>query len=169
MSVANVESAPVSATEHRASFFRQSGWLMIANIAGGALTWGLHLRGKRLEPGEYSEFGAWRTWAMIIPTMPLQMVLAQQTAKALATGRQRELASLIRWFWLGTFGLWLLAAGVSFFQQGELLRILKIESSTGLWLMLVACLLNVWLFIFSGVLQGKQNFLWLGWAMMLNG
>lgn len=169
MSVANVESAPVSATEHRASFFRQSGWLMIANIAGGALMWGLHFLAKRLKEGEYSEFGALLTWAMILPTMPLQMVLAQQTAKALATGRQRELAGIIRMFWLGSFGLWLLAAGVIFFQQAELLRLLNIQSATGLWVMLVACLLNVWLFIFSGVLQGKQNFLWLGWAMMLNG
>lgn len=169
MSVANVESAPVSTTEHRASFFRQSGWLMIANIAGGALMWGLHFLAKRLKGGEYSEFGALLTWAMIIPTMPLQMVLAQQTAKALATGRQRELAGIIRMFWLGTLGLWLLAVGVIFFQQAELLRLLNIQSSTGLWIMLVACLLNVWLFIFSGVLQGKQNFLWLGWAMMLNG
>lgn len=169
MSVANLESAPVSATELRASFFRQSGWLMIANIAGGALMWGLHFLARRLEEGEYGTYVTLLTLAMIIPAMPLQMVLAQQTAKALATGRQRELAAMIRLLWVGTFGLWLLAAGVIFFQQDELLRILKIQSSTGLWLMLVACLLNVWLFIFSGVLQGKQNFLWLGWAMMLNG
>ena len=69
---------------------------------------------KRLEEGEYGTFGALLTVAMVIPTMPLQMVLAQQTAKALATGRERELASMIRLCWLGTFGLWLLAVGVIF-------------------------------------------------------
>lgn len=169
MSVANVESAPVNSPEHRGSFFRQSGWLMIANIASGALMWGLHFLARRLEEGEYGTYVTLLTLAMVLPTMPLQMVFAQQTAKALATGRQNELASIIRWFWLGSFGLWLLAAGVIFFQQAELLQLLKIQSATGLWIMLVACLLNVWLFIFSGVLQGKQNFLWLGWAMMLNG
>ena len=61
---------------------------MIANIAGGALMWGLHFLAKRLKEGEYGAFGALLTVLMVLPLMPLQMVFAQQTAKALATGRQ---------------------------------------------------------------------------------
>ena len=41
------QNKSVPATEARANFFRQSGWLMIANIAGGALMWGLHFLAKR--------------------------------------------------------------------------------------------------------------------------
>jgi O-antigen/teichoic acid export membrane protein len=155
--------------EARGNFFRQSGWLMIANIAGGALMWGLHFLAKRLEKGEYGTFGALLTVLMVLPLMPLQMVLAQQTAKALATGRQRQLAGMIRLMWLGTFLFWLLAMVVIFFQQGNILKLLQIKDSVGLWIMLVACLFAAWLPIFSGVLQGQQNFLWLGWSMMLNG
>jgi len=32
----------------KGSFFRQSGWLMVANIAGGALNWGMHFLQKAL-------------------------------------------------------------------------------------------------------------------------
>ncbi len=142
---------------------------MIANIAGGALMWGLHFLAKRLEKGEYGTFGALLTVLMVLPLMPLQMVLAQQTARALATGRQRQLAGMIRMMWLGTFIFWLVAMVVIFFQQDNILKLLQIKDSVGLWIMLVACLFAAWLPIFGGVLQGQQNFLWLGWSMMLNG
>lgn len=142
---------------------------MIANIAGGALMWGLHFLARRLKEGEYGTFGALLTVVMLLPTMPLQMVLAQQTAKALATGRERELAGTIRLLWFGTFILWLLAAGLVLFQQENLLKLLQINNPVGLWITLAACLFALWLPLFSGVLQGQQNFLWLGWAMMLNG
>ena len=42
--------------------------------------------------------------AMCVPNMPLQMVFAQQAARALATGRERALAGMIRLAWLGTLG-----------------------------------------------------------------
>lgn len=142
---------------------------MIANIAGGALMWALHFLARRLQAGEYGTFGALLTVVMVLPTMPLQMVLAQQTAKALATGRERELAGMIRLVWLGTFLLWLLAAGVVLFQQESLLKLLQINNPVGLWITLVTCLFAMWLPLFGGVLQGQQNFFWLGWAMMLNG
>lgn len=142
---------------------------MIANIAGGGLMWGLHFLARRLKEGEYGTFGALLTVVMVLPTMPLQMVLAQQTAKALATGRTRQLAGMIRLVWLGTLILWLLAAGLVLLQQESLLKLLQINSPVGLWITLAACLFALWLPMFSGVLQGQQNFLWLGWAMMLNG
>ncbi len=163
------QNKSVPATEARANFFRQSGWLMIANIAGGALMWGLHFLAKRLKDGEYGTFGALLTVVMVLPLMPLQMVFAQQTARALATGRERQLAGMIRMMWLGTFVIWLFAMVFVFFQQDNILRSLQIKDSVGLWITLVACLFAAWLPLFSGVLQGQQNFLWLGWSMMLNG
>ena len=70
---------------------------------------------------------------------------------------------------MGTFILWLLAAGLVLFQQENLLKLLQINNPVGLWITLAACLFALWLPLFSGVLQGQQNFFWLGWAMMLNG
>ena len=83
------QSAPPK-TGPGSAFFRQSGWLMIANIAGGVLMWALHFLARRLKEGEYGTFGALLTVVMVLPTMPLQMVLAQQTARGLATGREAE-------------------------------------------------------------------------------
>ena len=69
--------------------------------------WAVHLLNKKIPESEYSVFGVLLAVAMFVPNMPLQMVFAQQTARALATGRERELAGMIRLAWLGTFGLWL--------------------------------------------------------------
>jgi O-antigen/teichoic acid export membrane protein len=151
------------------TFFRQSGWLMIANIAGGAVMWGVHFLARWLKDGEYGTFGALLAIVAVLPAMPLQMVFAQQTAKALATGRERELAGMIRLVLAGTFGIWLAAALLVFVQQEYILRLLQINDALGLWIMVVSCLLGLWMPIFFGVLQGQQNFFWLGWSMMLHG
>jgi len=164
-----IEGPSVSAEAHRATFFRQSGWLMIANIAGGVLMWGVHFLSKKIPPAEYGVFGTMLAVAMCIPTMPLQMVFAQQTAKALATKRERELAGMIRLVWLGTFGVWLVSSAAVLFWQGRILERMQIANPVGLWITLAVVLLSLWVPMFSGVLQGQQNFLWLGWTMMING
>ena len=43
------------------------------------------------------------------------------------------------------------------------------SSPFGLWITLFIVLLSLWMPMFWGVLQGQQNFLWLGWSMMVNG
>ena len=98
-----VEPAPVTAAAHRASFFRQSGWLMFATVAGGMFMTAVHFLSNAMPEGEYGQFVAFLSVAMFIPAMPLQMVLAQQTARALALHREHELSGLIRAAWLGTF------------------------------------------------------------------
>jgi len=178
---------PPPAAAQRGTFFRQSGWLMIANIAGGALMWGLHFLAKKLEVGEYGVFGFLLAAVAVLPTMPLQMAFAQQTAKALATGKLGELVGMLRAVWLGILVVWLIGAVVVFFQQEQILRILRDTQLAALpgvdltnaahptghvvaiWLVVFSCLLSLWMPLFFGVLQGRQNFLWLGWAMMLNG
>src|SRR5258705_12267626 len=83
---------------------------MIANVAGGVFMWAVHFLSKRVGPGEYGVFVACLGAAMVIPSIPLQMVVAQQTAKALATNRERELTGMIPLIWVGTFLLWLVGA-----------------------------------------------------------
>src|SRR5206468_655355 len=109
---------PAAATTQRATFFRQSGWLMIANIGGGIMMWLVHFLGKTTGPREYGAFIAFLSVAMVIPNIPLQMVLAHQTAKGLATHREAELSGMVRMVWLATFILWLLACVGVFFAQG---------------------------------------------------
>src|ERR1700744_3186387 len=77
-----------------ADFFRQSGWLIIAGIIGGAMMFFVHFLNKIMPDGDYSAFGVLLMVVACVPTMPLQMVFAQQTAKALATGKERQLARM---------------------------------------------------------------------------
>jgi O-antigen/teichoic acid export membrane protein len=162
----NVQNPPMTEAHHRATFFRQSGWLMIANIAGGALMWSVHLLNKFIPGGEYGHFVALLTVAMLLPTIPLQMILAQQTAKALAVHRERELSGIIRMFLLLTALVWLIGSVVVLVLQRTILEHWQMNSPLGLWVTLVVALGSLWMPIFAGVLQGQQNFLWLGWTMM---
>ncbi|HNR71376.1 MAG TPA: hypothetical protein PLV05_05425 [Verrucomicrobiota bacterium] len=165
------QTPPANTAAHRASFFRQSGWLMFATIAGGLFMTAMHFlsKARALPEAEYAQFGVFLAVTMFIPSMPLQMVLAQQTARALALGRGQELSGLIRAAWLGTFLLWLAAVAGVWFFQGPILAQWKITNPAALWLTMPVLLFTVWLPMFYGVLQGQQNFLWMGWSMISNG
>ena len=163
----NPASAPAAAHQH-AAFFRQSGWLMIASIGAGGLFYLVHLLSKKISVAEYGAFGVMLAVAMCVPNMPLQMVFAQQTARALATGRERALAGMIRLAWLGTLGLALLLAVVVLLWQHQILTAWKLPSTTGLWITMAVVLLTFWFPMFLGIMQGQQNFFWLGWVNILN-
>jgi O-antigen/teichoic acid export membrane protein len=164
-------STPVipAAPHQHATFFRQSGWLMIANIGGGGVFYLVHLLSKKISVAEYGAFGVMLAVAMCVPNLPLQMVFAQQTARALATGRERALAGMIRLAWLGTLGLALLFTVAVALWHRQILTAWKLPNEAGLWIMLGVVLLSFWLPMFQGLLQGQQNFFWLGWAVILNG
>lgn len=153
----------------RSSFFRQSGWLMIANIAAGMMMWAVHPLAKKMPDAEYAIFGALLSLVMSIPTMPLQMVVAQQTAKALVTGERARLAGITQLLLGGTFMLWLIAAVIIGLFNVEIIRAWKITNPAALWMTVPVLLLSFWLPILWGLLQGRQNFLWLGWTMIVNG
>jgi O-antigen/teichoic acid export membrane protein len=168
MAEANHPTGPASPHQH-ATFFRQSGWLMIANIGSGVLFYAVHFLSKRITPAEYGVFGVMLAVAMCVPNMPLQMVFAQQTARALATGRERALAGMIKLAWLGTFGLALLfAIGVLVWRE-PILAAWKLPDMAGLWITMGVVMLSFWLPMFLGLMQGQQNFFWMGWDNILNG
>ncbi|MGO9199338.1 MAG: lipopolysaccharide biosynthesis protein [Limisphaerales bacterium] len=155
--------------EHRATFFRQSGWLMLANVVGGALTWAVHPLSRKIGPEEYGLFVTFLGLVMfLVPPGPLQLVMAQQTAKALATDKQGELAGMTRMVWLATFLLWLVGAAVVFIRQDYFLALWKVSNPAGLWLTALVVLFSLWVPLFQGILQGQQNFLWFGWSIVSN-
>jgi len=169
MSLVNTDtSIPLTAPAHRSSFFRQSGWLMIANIGGGAFMWAVHFLNKRLPAGQYGEFGVFLAVLMLLPNIPLQMVLTQQTAKSLATNNRSQLSGIIRMFLLGAALVWLVGSIIVLYFHNDILAHWKITNSAGLWITLVIMLFALWLPMFWGMLQGSQNFLWLGWSMIAN-
>src|SRR5678816_2237180 len=108
MPAVKTETSPIMQDPQRASLFRQSGWLMIANVGGGFFMWAVHFLNKFVPPGEYGDFGVLLAVVMLVPSIPLQMVLAQQTAKGLAINRPDEVSGVFRLIWMGTTGLWLI-------------------------------------------------------------
>ena len=161
--MSDAKSPPQPAPQPHATFFRQSGWLMIASIGGGMVFYLVHLLSKKITEAEYGAFGVMLAVAMCVPNMPLQMVFAQQTAKAQLNGRERALAGMIRLALLGTLAVvLLLAVGVGLWQT-QIMAAWKLPSLAGLWMTVLVVLLSFWLPIFLGLMQGQQNFLWLGW------
>jgi O-antigen/teichoic acid export membrane protein len=169
MSEATNESIKTVDHKPHAAFFRQSGWLMVAAVGGGAMTWGVHFLSKSIPESQYATFGTLLMVVACLPTMPLQMIFAQQTARALATGRERQLAGMIRLAWLWTFVLWALAAAAIFIFQKQIVAGWHLPDATGLLVTLPLILASLWLPMFSGVVQGRQDFFWLGWATIVGG
>ena len=166
---AKAEAIPTVDHKPHAAFFRQSGWLMVAAIVGGLLTWGVHFLNKVIDPAEYSTFGVLLVVSSCLPTMPLQMICAQQSALALAKGRERQLAGMIRRACLWTFLAWALGAGAVFVFQKEIVVGWHLPNALGLWVTLVLVLVSLWAPMFNGLLQGRQDFFWMGWSVITGG
>jgi O-antigen/teichoic acid export membrane protein len=169
MSTAKTGILPTIDHKPHAVFYRQSGWLMIAAIGGGLLTWGVHFLAKAVDKSQYAAFGTLLMLIACLPAMPLQMVFAQQTALTLATGRERQLAGMIRLAWLWTFMVWLAGATMVLVFQKQIIAGWHLPDAAGLWITLLLLLFSLWVPMFSGVLQGRQDFFWLGWSTIFGG
>jgi O-antigen/teichoic acid export membrane protein len=154
--------------DHDKSFFRQSGWLMVSTVVGGSLMWAVHFLAKAIPEREYGDFGAFLAVVMLLPAIPLQMLFAQQTAKSIAEGKPGQTSRLIRSAILLTVVIWAIAAIPVVIFHKAILAQWKVSSPAGLWLTIPVVLLSMIVPMFWGVLQGAQNFFWLGWSLMLN-
>jgi len=106
---------------------------------------------------------------MLVPAIPLQMVFAQQAARAAATGTEAELAGLVRFICGASLAIWLLICLAVFILQSQILAFWGVTDPKALWMTMPILLVTVWAPVFMGILQGQQNFLWLGWSMMSGG
>lgn len=169
ISILQRSAAPSSEAHHRA-FFRQSAWMMVATVGSGVLMALVHIFSKILPDAEYSAlvtlFQA-LNW-MTIPTIGLQMVFAQQTSAVVTEFHKRQLMGTVRAVALGVFCIWALMALLTFLWRAECTAALRISNPSALWVTLAVGLLMLWSPIFAGLMQGRQNFLWLGGAGVLN-
>lgn len=141
---------------------------MIANIGGGALALGVHFLNKKIPDGEYGVFVTLLMVTAFLPTMPLQMIFAQQTASAVVLGRERQLAAMIRRTSLGIIAVWLVLTVVVMLFQGQIMRAWNLSNSFALVATLLTVLAALLTPLFTGVLQGRQDFFWMGWAGILS-
>jgi O-antigen/teichoic acid export membrane protein len=167
-----LETPPMSdTTQHRASFFRQSGWMMISAVVCGGFAWLVHVYSKVMPDGEYGTVGGLIqviNW-MTIPAIGLQTVFAKQSSAAVTEQQKHQLAATFRAVMGWTFVLWLAMAAIAVVEREQLKNALKLTSSVSLWLTVLAALVMLWWPISQGLLQGRQNFLWLGWSTIVNG
>lgn len=167
-----IPTTPANAEKHHITFFRQSGWMMIAATASGLLMYAVHsVVSREIPKGEY---GVFTTLLQVIalmgiPAVGLQPIIAQRQAAAITEHQQRIVASEFRAVWRAIFFIWLgmaLVAGI-FWQQT--LAGLKIENSAALAVAVLIGLAAMWVPLVNGILQGRQDFFWLGWTNILNG
>jgi O-antigen/teichoic acid export membrane protein len=171
--MSSTQSEDIKTVDHKphAAFFRQSGWLMISAVAGGLLTYGVHFMSKAhaVDEKEYAAFGTLLMVVACLPTMPLQMIFAQQTAKAVATGRERQIGRMIRQLTVGIVFVWLVAAALVVMFQKQIAAGWHLPSASGLLVTLPLILFSLLTPMFNGVLQGRQDFFWMGWAAIIGG
>ena len=145
--------------------------MMIATVGGGVFMFFVHYFSRKIPPAEYSAFGTLLqvlNW-MSIPALGLQMVIAQQTSAAISDDQKHQLAGTIKAVLKWTLGIWLVMAAVALACNQRIIAALQLSNPAALWITLFIGLTMLWQPIFQGLLQGRQNFLWLGWVGIFNG
>lgn len=105
---------------------------------------------------------------MAILSVGLQSVFAQQASVAVTENDRRALASTVRGVSGGVFLLWLATAAVVYFNRDSICAENNIANPVALWLTLLSTLVLLLTPIYLGLLQGCQNFLWVGWTQLFN-
>ncbi len=172
MSAEKIATATATDEKHHVTFFRQSGWLMFASVTSGGLMYAVHpIVSRGVPPGEYGVFTTLLQVVALmgIPAVGLQPVMAQQQAAAITDEQQRIVASEFRAVWRAIFFIWLAMALVTGIFWQQTLAGLKIENSAALGMTVLVGLAAMWMPLVNGILQGRQNFFWLGWTNILQG
>lgn len=152
-------------------FFRQSTWMMTATVVSGMLMALVHLLNKRVTDGDYAAFGTLiqlLQW-LGIPAVGFQLVFAQLSASAVTERETRILATTARSVLAGVAVIWVMSAAVIFVLRDRLVAAWELPNAWPLWITLSISLLSLGLPVLVGILQGRQNFKWMGWVAIANG
>jgi len=161
----------MSEADSKRAFYRQGSWMVIATFISGLLMFAVHIFAGWMSPEEYGLFATLLQIQnlMMIPALGLQTVFAQQTAAATEPQQRHDLANATRKMLLICLCVWIAISVLILLNQGAVLELLKIEKPTALYVTLLMGLPLLWLPVLLGILQGRQNFAWLGGAAIVNG
>jgi O-antigen/teichoic acid export membrane protein len=145
-------------------FFRQSGWLVVSTLMAGVFFYAVHKPASLMPESEYGVFNALLQVLnqMAIPAIGLQTIFMQQTAMGESEKHRRELAGAVRSVLKVTFVIWMAAAALVLVFQSHIVEVYKIKNPAALWATVGLGLTSLWTPVMSGMLQGRQNFFWLG-------
>src|SRR5262249_7191644 len=145
----NRSVSPSNATQQqsRLTFFRQSGWMVIAAVAGGVFMYAVHKTASKMPKAEYGDFATLLQVynQMLIPSLGMQTIFAQQSVIAFAEEQRRQLTASVRAVALVTFGLWLVMAVLAFALRSDLMAIWKITNPAALWVTVLIGLVSIWM------------------------
>ena len=173
MATTNPETTPVhSAAHHRLAFFRQSGWVMLTMTFAGGVMYAVHPIVARHVPKE--EYGVFTTLLQVvslmgIPAAGLAPVFAQQVAAAVTEAEHRTVISTFHGVCRAIFFIWLAMAVVVAVFWKQALASLQINTPTALAATVGVGLVAMLMPVMTGMLQGRQNFIWLGWINVIGG
>jgi O-antigen/teichoic acid export membrane protein len=155
--------------ESKSTFFKQSGWMVIATVSGGVFMMTVHTVVNTIP--DYAVFVTLLRCLILlgIPAAGLQTIFAQQSAGSTGEDQERQLARTMRSVLAAIFIVWLALFAAVFFFRSTILTKLKIEDPTALWMTMAVVLTGLLQPIVRGVLQGKQNFSAFGWMAIFDG
>ncbi len=163
---------PTPSVMERGTFFRQSGWMAAAAMLGGVFNMASTSVAQRMPvPGDYNIFATALSalGILALPALGMQTVFAAQAAGSESEERRRELATSMRWaigllavVWIGLAGWWML-------REKQIMAAYSLSSPAMLWILLGIVLATLCTSVLYGTLQGRQEFLTLGWVTLLNG
>jgi O-antigen/teichoic acid export membrane protein len=166
------EALTQSSRQHdKRGFLTQSGWLAFATGTSGVFMMLVHSVAQLMPPSEYAVFVTLLRVLTLLSfaSVGLQPVVAQQTAASTSTGRFGELTGALRFIIGLIVRAWIMLMVLVALFQNELVRLLKLSDPKSLWLTALLVLGALLHPVAQGVLQGIQNFRWLGLAIISNG
>lgn len=144
---------------------------MISTTLSGGFMFAVHVFSPWLPASEYGLFTTLLSMVglMMIPALGLQSTLAHQTAAAVTEEQEADLVATVRTLMRWSFLLWAVISVLVLIWSPRLVSDLKIRNANALIVTLLIALPQFWLPVLLGVLQGRQNFPWLGLAGVSNG
>ncbi len=145
--------------------------MMIATFVTGVLMWAVHPLSKFIAPAEYGLMGTMLRFIvlMTIPAAAIQIIVARHTSAAITSDEKKRLAAEARTILkLGTI-VWMLGGGWVAIRQDWVIATWQVANPAIIWATYASGLALLWWAVFIGILQGRQNFLWFGWAQMISG
>ncbi len=166
---------PAETRQHldtHAAFFRQGTWLVLATGISGLFMLATQLAAARwMDKREYLVFFALlRLYLLLgIPAVGLQAYFAQQTAAAISDDQKRCLEEACRAVLRGILLLCPVLALLTWAVQDWVVRAMSITNPLAFWVAMSMGVLSLAAPVLRGVVQGRQHFLGLGWALIVDG
>lgn len=152
-------------------FYSQSRWMLTANAISHGFALGVYCVVPWMSIAEYGLMATLLQIVnlMVIPGMGLQAIFAQDAAASTRLSEHQRLAHTASTLLAATGFLWLAGIAVAALFRSEIYAWLKIAYPASFWITMLLGLVQLWLSITTGLLQGRQSFLWLGWSLITNG